>query len=596
MTACVYTPLLPGRAIELGHQLWRKRVLPIGDVEYKGRLLHFTRDYLSGLVDAFRSRAYDAVPFQLADSQNTHTNDPERTRGEIVDMDASDDGLWVTARVTPQGERVLADNPALGVSARIVEDYARSDGQFFPAAIQHVLGTLDPRIPALGPWEAIEASNSGQALIDLSAGTWVEDDEAVYAQVLAELAEEGEGVGDDGDSHDDDETPDDEHFHGHPHVHASGLSHDHGHPHDHTERSHDQPGQTNSFANLATDSGHEHQHEHNHGMSGHHGHVHGHGHENARHLATHENLLPGGGTGGDAGQLAHEMANLDHAIELAAATERARAAQDHARPPRMAGEAKLADALTRVATGTYTPSRAAQALGLAGEASSAGRALAEARWQTEQADPGICGPPDAIGGCSSRFHDSTCSTGMLADPEVAGVLRDEGVFTDAARSPWADGNGHTWFNQTGMPMDITQHIEAATGQRVTPLHGEAGLFEDGTGQRETIAASRVPRYGNPDDEDDQGVDISRQTRAAARDAATAMGITIPNAANERVRYREAADAATAQLALRNGMKAPHPDFGETSRDRAARMHSYGQPVAFNDPVNGEQPTYTRGQI
>ena len=57
MTAWVYTPLLPGRAIELGHQLWRKRVLPVGDVSYKGRMLHFTRDYLDRLADAFRSPA-----------------------------------------------------------------------------------------------------------------------------------------------------------------------------------------------------------------------------------------------------------------------------------------------------------------------------------------------------------------------------------------------------------------------------------------------------------------------------------------------------------------------------------------------------------
>ena len=160
---------------------------------------------------------------------------------------------------------------------------------------------------------------------------------------------------------------------------------------------------------------------------------------------------------------------------------------------------------------------------------------------------------------------------MLSDPEVAQVLAEEGVFTDAARSPWADGNGRIWYNQAGMPMDLAQHLEAATGQRLTPLHGESGLFEDGTGARETISASRVPRYGNPDDEDDPGMDISRQTRAAARDAAAAMGITIPNAPNERARYREAAEAATAQLALRNGMRAPHIDFGETSRERAARM-------------------------
>jgi len=173
MTAAVLTPFTTADAVELGNRLWRKRVLPVGDVEYKGRLLHFTKDYLGQLVSAFTSRAYDQVPFQLADAQNTHSNDPERFRGEIKSMNLEDDGLYVTAELTEDGERVLTANPRLGVSARIVEDYARSDGQRYPAAIQHVLGTLDPRIPGLGAWEAIEAATPvPDEVIDLSASTF----------------------------------------------------------------------------------------------------------------------------------------------------------------------------------------------------------------------------------------------------------------------------------------------------------------------------------------------------------------------------------------------------------------------------------------
>src|SRR5216683_2947081 len=101
MTTTVLTPLVRGRAIELGGgRLWRKRLLPAGDVEYKGRMLHFTRNYLAGLADAFRQRAYDQVPFQLADSANSHTNDPERFRGQVVDADLADDGLWITVKPT----------------------------------------------------------------------------------------------------------------------------------------------------------------------------------------------------------------------------------------------------------------------------------------------------------------------------------------------------------------------------------------------------------------------------------------------------------------------------------------------------------------
>jgi hypothetical protein len=172
MTSTVLTPYLGGpSAIDLSGT-WRKRLLPVGDVAYKGRMLHFTREYLQGLAAAFRNRAYDQVPLQLAGADNSHTNDVERTAGQITDMTVEPDGLYITARVSPRGEAVLAGNPLVGVSARIVEDYDRSDGRHFPAAVQHALVTLDPRIPALGAWQAVEASNDGGMLIDLSACRW----------------------------------------------------------------------------------------------------------------------------------------------------------------------------------------------------------------------------------------------------------------------------------------------------------------------------------------------------------------------------------------------------------------------------------------
>lgn len=195
MTAAVLTPFHGSQAVELGNRMWRKKVLPVGDVEYRGRLLHFTKDYLGQLVQAFQTRAYDQVPFQLADAQNTHTNDPERTRGEITAMELGDDGLYVTAELTPEGEQVLAANPRLGVSARIVEDYARSDGSHFPAAIQHVLGTLDPRIPGLGAWQAIEAASPvPDTVIDLSASSFAGETPPAPPQIAPAAHEPSEGT------------------------------------------------------------------------------------------------------------------------------------------------------------------------------------------------------------------------------------------------------------------------------------------------------------------------------------------------------------------------------------------------------------------
>ena len=186
MTAAVLTPFTTADAVELGNRSWWKRLLPIGEIDYRGRRLKFTRDYLAGLKQAFDDKAYDQTAFQLADAANTHTNDPERFRGEIAEMDLRDDGLWMRLSPTDAGDKVLQENPRLGVSARIVEGYDRADGKHYPAAIQHVLGTLDPRIPGLGAWEAIEAATPvPDEVIDLSASTFA--GEAVPAASPAPL-------------------------------------------------------------------------------------------------------------------------------------------------------------------------------------------------------------------------------------------------------------------------------------------------------------------------------------------------------------------------------------------------------------------------
>jgi hypothetical protein len=149
---------------------WWKRLLPVGSISYKGRTLTFDRGYLAGLAKSFTEQAYDQVPFQLAGDDNKHTNDVERFGGNVAAMEVRPDGLYIGVDPNERGAKVLADNPQLGVSARIVEAYDRADGRFFPKAIQHVLATLDPRVPGLGKWAAVETSNDDAAVItyDLS--------------------------------------------------------------------------------------------------------------------------------------------------------------------------------------------------------------------------------------------------------------------------------------------------------------------------------------------------------------------------------------------------------------------------------------------
>jgi len=156
MTREFRPPRYHGEAIELGNRRWRTQLLPFRTISYKGRELVFDRAYLEGLVKAFKAKAFDLVPFQLARGDNKHTNDPERCRGEIIDLELAPDGLDLILEANESGDELLRSNPKLGVSARIYEEYERSDGKSWPQALQHVLGTLDPHIAGMRNWKEVE--------------------------------------------------------------------------------------------------------------------------------------------------------------------------------------------------------------------------------------------------------------------------------------------------------------------------------------------------------------------------------------------------------------------------------------------------------
>lgn len=167
----------PGRVVTLSKQgkVWRKQILPLGSINYEGRQIKFDSDYHKSLVRNFRKGAFPQVPFQLADASNTHTNDPERTRGELVDLRAEQSGLYGYFKLSDP--TVVLNNQNLGVSCRIIENYAReADGQKFGHSLQHVLGTLDPRVTGLKPWESVElASAQADQTVDLSTTFYTKD-------------------------------------------------------------------------------------------------------------------------------------------------------------------------------------------------------------------------------------------------------------------------------------------------------------------------------------------------------------------------------------------------------------------------------------
>lgn len=195
-------------AVELSRRTYRKQVLPKGTIDYKGRRITFDDAYLAELANAFVDRAFDQVPFVLADAGNAHTMDPERFRGEVRALEHGADGLYAIVEfATDEAAAAVLANPSLGVSARIVEDYDRADGKTYPRAIQHVLGTLDPRVTGMKPWEAVNLARNVSDVVDLTSatiekGTPMEitaEQRAAFDAYLTELAQlaaaEGSGTG-----------------------------------------------------------------------------------------------------------------------------------------------------------------------------------------------------------------------------------------------------------------------------------------------------------------------------------------------------------------------------------------------------------------
>jgi hypothetical protein len=174
MTEVFLTPTDGADAVELSSTLFRKKILPKGTIDYKGRKITFDDAYLADLAASYKDGAYDQVAVQMADKDNAHTLDPDRFRGEVKGVEAAVDGLYATMELSAAGADAVRANPKLGVSARIVEQYDRADGKSYPRAMQHVLMTLDPRLTGLGAWEEVALSgyDASSVVLDLTTSTY----------------------------------------------------------------------------------------------------------------------------------------------------------------------------------------------------------------------------------------------------------------------------------------------------------------------------------------------------------------------------------------------------------------------------------------
>lgn len=176
MTTEYLTPFDQGEArVDLANKKFRKQILAKATIRYddhgQSRVIKFDDAYLRELADNFNNGAMDQVPFQLADHANRHTDDPERTRGELVGVEVTPDGLDGIFSLTDEGVKVIESNPKLAVSARIAPPRTRADGKKVGKHLMHVLGTLDPRLNGMRPWQAVELANPADVTVDLTEAT-----------------------------------------------------------------------------------------------------------------------------------------------------------------------------------------------------------------------------------------------------------------------------------------------------------------------------------------------------------------------------------------------------------------------------------------
>lgn len=157
-----------------GRVLHKKQILPEGIYDYKGQKLNLTADVLKGYVKEFNNKAFDEVPFQLGGNESEHNNNPLLRRGTLAHMEhVPGKGLngYFDFSMEPEMASYVEKYPRFGVSARIEPAQKRADGREFGPAIQHIVGTLVPKINEMNPWDKVELSNVANTqdeVVDLS--------------------------------------------------------------------------------------------------------------------------------------------------------------------------------------------------------------------------------------------------------------------------------------------------------------------------------------------------------------------------------------------------------------------------------------------
>lgn len=172
----ILTPFEFSDAVPAGRRRFWKQILPVTKINYKGQKVDFDKKFHMDLAQSFKGEAFQQVPLVFADGANQHNMDPRNFGGEIIDMQARNDGTWALIEADKKAAKAIQANPKLGVSARIRQGLEKADGRTFGRAVEHVLLTMNPRVTGMGGWEAVDLSDEAAEIevVDLTAATYKE--------------------------------------------------------------------------------------------------------------------------------------------------------------------------------------------------------------------------------------------------------------------------------------------------------------------------------------------------------------------------------------------------------------------------------------
>jgi hypothetical protein len=152
--------------VELGSKgtsgaVFRKHVLTLGDLHYKGKTYKLDDGFYSTLKKNFDD-GVSMCQVPVANEKNEHTEDPLRNAGEVVGLEREGNKVYTIVDVrNPDVAKGIRNKTIMGASAMLSLDYkdSRTDQRVGPALLHHCI-TNRPHVLDLDPYEEVIAATA----------------------------------------------------------------------------------------------------------------------------------------------------------------------------------------------------------------------------------------------------------------------------------------------------------------------------------------------------------------------------------------------------------------------------------------------------